>query len=90
MKEIEEITTLASLYNLEVIPLVQVFGHLEVSEDTALIVLSIANILTTPVLPVKMCIGTGIRWDPTKNVMGAGRFYCWVDRCKRNVTLVAW
>ncbi|XP_060757608.1 beta-N-acetylhexosaminidase isoform X2 [Neoarius graeffei] len=29
VKEIEEITTLASLYNLEVIPLVQVFGHLE-------------------------------------------------------------
>lgn len=89
MKEIEEIMTLASLYNLELIPLVQVFGHLEVSEDTALIALSIANILTTPVLIVEMCIGTGIWWNPRKNVTGAGTFYCCVDRCERNVTFVS-
>lgn len=56
-----------------IIPLVQVFGHLEVSEDRALVILNIANIFTTAVLT-----NSGdMHWDgdpagPKKNFIGTG------------------
>lgn len=69
----------------------QVFGHLEVSEDAALIARSIANILTTPTLVVEMCIGTGIMWDPPNTSQVRGVFtVVWKDVIEMSHLLTYW